>query len=232
MAKSIRVLSIDGGGMRGVIPALLLSALGELSGHHTTDLFDLVVGTSTGGILALGVTVPGSDGQPAYDARDLVSFYTDDGRTIFPGGGPPTWKERIFGRGETFKDRLYNPAQRFGSVFGGNPKFAENARYFTKGLDQTLTEAFGATPLSAALVDVAITTYDANSATAAVFSRSDALANPQADLSMVDAARATSAAPTFFPPVQMVWNGTAALSSMEVSGPTIRRSLPCRSHFE
>ena len=59
-----KVLSIDGGGIRGVIPAALLQTIEELSGKRIAELFDLVVGTSTGGILAAGLTVPkGGEGR-------------------------------------------------------------------------------------------------------------------------------------------------------------------------
>lgn len=209
MAKPVRILSIDGGGVRGIIPAILLAEIEARSGHRIADLFDLVVGTSTGGILVLGLSIPGSTGRPAFRAEELVTFYTDDGARVFPGGGPPTLSERILGRGDSLKGSLLNSAQRVGGVFGGNPKYAGNARYFPKGLERTLVEAFGQVKLSGALVEVAITSYDAKSATAVVFSRSDAVASAAADLSMADAARATSAAPTFFPPLEIVWNGAS-----------------------
>ena len=52
----LRILSIDGGGIKGLLPAIVLEEIEDLCAPHTIDqLFDLVVGTSTGGILALGV---------------------------------------------------------------------------------------------------------------------------------------------------------------------------------
>src|SRR5690242_8073772 len=55
---TIRVLSLDGGGIRGVIPAYLLSRIEQLTGQPISAHFDLIAGTSTGGILALGLSVP------------------------------------------------------------------------------------------------------------------------------------------------------------------------------
>ena len=52
-----RVLSIDGGGIRGIIPALVLAHLERQMGAPAIELFDLIVGTSTGGILALGLSL-------------------------------------------------------------------------------------------------------------------------------------------------------------------------------
>jgi patatin-like phospholipase/acyl hydrolase len=48
----MKVLSIDGGGIRGLIPAVVLAEIERRTGRRIADLFDLIAGTSTGGILA------------------------------------------------------------------------------------------------------------------------------------------------------------------------------------
>src|SRR3954454_18025200 len=55
--REFRVLSIDGGGIRGILPAAILAGLEErfLGGASVAGYFDLIAGTSTGGILALGL---------------------------------------------------------------------------------------------------------------------------------------------------------------------------------
>src|SRR6476469_3851337 len=53
MARHVRVLSIDGGGIRGVIPAAVLTEIERRTSRTVPELFDLVAGTSTGGIIAL-----------------------------------------------------------------------------------------------------------------------------------------------------------------------------------
>jgi patatin-like phospholipase/acyl hydrolase len=73
-----RVLSIDGGGIRGVIPASFLASVEETLGESVTDYFDLIVGTSTGGIIALGLGA----GLSAGAVRD---FYLERGPRIFKG---------------------------------------------------------------------------------------------------------------------------------------------------
>ena len=55
-----KILSIDGGGIRGVIPALVLAEIEKRTNKRVADMFDLIAGTSTGGILALGLTIPPS----------------------------------------------------------------------------------------------------------------------------------------------------------------------------
>ena len=54
----MRVLSIDGGGIRGLIPALVLAEIEQRSGSRLFELFDLIAGTSTGGILACALLRP------------------------------------------------------------------------------------------------------------------------------------------------------------------------------
>ena len=58
--KSLHVLSIDGGGIRGIFPALLLAEIESRTGKPICQLFDSIAGTSTGGILALGLSKPKS----------------------------------------------------------------------------------------------------------------------------------------------------------------------------
>lgn len=78
-----RVLSLDGGGIRGIITLEVLAALEEAAGKPTAELFDLIVGSSTGGIAALLLTVPGDDGKPRYSARELVTIYRQTGAEFF-----------------------------------------------------------------------------------------------------------------------------------------------------
>ena len=83
--KTFNVLSIDGGGIRGIIPARVLDKIEEKTKRSIARNFDLIVGTSTGGILALGLSKQGNGGnQEEYSAQDLASIYADRGKEIFP----------------------------------------------------------------------------------------------------------------------------------------------------
>src|SRR5262245_32275966 len=73
-----RILSIDGGGIRGVFPASLLAEVEESIGASVANYFDLIVGTSTGGIIALGLGL-------GLSAAEVLRFYQEHGPTIFCG---------------------------------------------------------------------------------------------------------------------------------------------------
>jgi uncharacterized protein len=74
----VRVLSIDGGGIRGIIPALVLEEIERSAGRPVFELFDLIAGTSTGGILACALCAP--DPLPA---SRVVTLYEEEGPVIF-----------------------------------------------------------------------------------------------------------------------------------------------------
>ncbi len=72
-----RILALDGGGIKGSFTAGVLAALEKDTGHRCVDHFDLIAGTSTGGIIALGLGL-------GLSAAEIVEFYTNRGPTIFP----------------------------------------------------------------------------------------------------------------------------------------------------
>lgn len=76
MEKKFKILSIDGGGIRGVYPARFLSELEADLGGHLADHFDLICGTSTGGILALALALK-------IPAREAQNLYMDNRKAIF-----------------------------------------------------------------------------------------------------------------------------------------------------
>src|SRR6266699_2006492 len=81
--RTVTILSIDGGGIRGIIPAIILAHIEKRTGMPVYRLFDLVAGTSTGGIIALGLTKPNADAINEYTAEQMVQLFQDDGPSIF-----------------------------------------------------------------------------------------------------------------------------------------------------
>jgi patatin-like phospholipase/acyl hydrolase len=74
----MRVLAIDGGGIRGLIPALVLAELEDRSDRPVFELFDLMAGTSTGGILVSALCAPGQ-----LPAAEVAQIYEEEGPRIF-----------------------------------------------------------------------------------------------------------------------------------------------------
>jgi len=77
--RDLRILSIDGGGIKGIFPAAILAELEEtyLGGEPIGEYFDYICGTSTGGIIALGL-------GKGLRAQDLLNLYMEKGTHIFP----------------------------------------------------------------------------------------------------------------------------------------------------
>ncbi len=165
-----RILSIDGGGIRGIIPAGVLSELERRTGRPTAECFDLIVGTSTGGILALGLTRPNASGKPFYTARKLMELYEKHGEEIF---------SRSFWKGM--------------SSVGG----AVDERYDHKPFERVLDRYFQEEILGNALKPVLLSSYDIENRSPFFFK---SWKEEMRSVSMKAAARATSAAPTFFEP--------------------------------
>lgn len=81
--RPFRILSIDGGGIRGILPASFLAEIEKryLGGRSIAGYFDMIAGTSTGGIVALGLA-------HGLAASDIAEIYTERGGNIFPVRGP------------------------------------------------------------------------------------------------------------------------------------------------
>lgn len=169
-----KILSIDGGGIRGVIPAVLLGELEERTGQSIVDLFDLVVGTSTGGILAAGLTVPGDNGRPKYTADDMLDLYVSRGAEIFQ---------------RSLWDRIMDAGGALDEMYDHQP------------LETILAEYLGDATLTDCLRPIVVTTYDIEERQPYYCKTSAAVDDgPDRNHLLRDVARATSAAPTYFEP--------------------------------
>lgn len=173
MPQPLRVLAIDGGGIRGIIPATVLAELERRCRRPVAELFDLIAGTSTGGILALALTAPGREDQPRYTAEQLIRLYLDDGPKIF---------SRSLLRRLTSLDGYLDE------------------RYDDTALESALEARLGDSRLGQALTPVMVTGYSLEERRPFFFKSARALENPAENHLMRVAARATAAAPSYFEP--------------------------------
>jgi len=90
-------LAIDGGGIRGIIPARILAEIELRTKRNVSDIFKIFGGTSTGAIVASSLNIPEDsmfsygNKKPKYTANDIVKIYTERGTEIFPRGSWMDW---------------------------------------------------------------------------------------------------------------------------------------------
>lgn len=176
-----RILSIDGGGIRGIIPGMFIVALEDklkiVSNNpdaHISDYFDFLAGTSTGGILTAILLFPSDEDplKPKYSAKEALNIYLEHGEKIFST----------------------NKWRRFLSKFG-----LLSELYNEKILEEVLFDYFGNTQLSQLIKPSIITAYNIELRKNHLFRQQKALSHgPSRDFYLKDVCRATSAAPTFF----------------------------------
>lgn len=180
----MRLLSIDGGGIRGIIPAVVLAAVEERCGKPIAELFDVIAGTSTGGILACSLARPGNGGRPRYSARELIELYTTDGPKIF------------------HRSLLKRVTSADGWI---------DERYDNSALRTALGEHLGELRLKDALCDLFVPAYELRLRQAFFFRSRRAAGRglppgtraEQFDFALADVALATASAPTYFEPVEV-----------------------------
>lgn len=182
--KKVRILSIDGGGIRGLLSATCLKNIENLIQEYTSndsarlsDYFDLIVGTSTGGILSCLFVFPDNEGKVKFSAKDIVGLYKTLGKKVFSR----TASDVVL-RGGGWIDEKYD---------------AEN-------LENALNDVFKSWRMSALLKPTVVTAYDIESRKAFFFrSESDG----HDDFTIKDALRSTAAAPTYFEPLSIEDSG-------------------------
>jgi patatin-like phospholipase/acyl hydrolase len=175
--KKVRILSIDGGGIRGILPGIVLSSIEEKLQKRTndpnirlSDMFDFMAGTSTGGILTLAYLIPGENNRPKLKAEEAVDLYLDRG-------------DEIFG---------VSLAQKFKSGKG-----ITDEKYDASELEEALDDTFGDIQLFDLLKPCIISSYDIRNGKPHFFKQHKSK-NNKYNFKVKDVARATSAAPTYF----------------------------------
>lgn len=175
--RKIRILSIDGGGIRGIMPGIIVQQIESKlqkkvknNNVRISDYIDLMAGTSTGGILTLAYLTPNQNGRPKLTAEEAVNIYLDRGDEIFDIS---FWQKVKSGKGIT--DEKYDASE----------------------LEEALEDTFGDLDLTSLLKPCIISSYDIRNGKPHFFKqhKSD---NPIYNFKIKDVARSTSAAPTYF----------------------------------
>ena len=168
----VKIISIDGGGIKGIVGSTILQEIESRLDGPIHEYVDVITGTSTGGLIACGLTVPDENGNPKFNMQDIIDTYNDLGTTVF---------NRSF----------WHKLKTLWGLIG--PKFPID------GLQEVLTEKLGDIKLSESLIEVIMCTYDLGSGWPVIFSSKDEVLN---QARMLDICMGTSSVPTYFPSVE------------------------------
>ncbi len=214
--KPFRILSLDGGGIRGLVTCIFLSHLTHITGKPVHELFDMIVATSTGTLIAagLGTKKPDNYKSPSFDSsllpykdsiaspyfspEELAALYLADGKIIFSG---KAW-------------------------FSGwsGPKYTDS------GINGVLLKYFKDVILSDLAIPVVLTSYDLHKRTIHPFC---SFGDHPSDHGVFvrEAVRACVAAPTYFSPV-MVYKDVLCDAGIVKNNPASLGVAIAAQHFE
>lgn len=211
------ILSIDGGGVRGLIPLRILESLESRLAHRGVTapmhkLFDLMAGTSTGGLIAAGLSAPkpgGQSGEAAATIADLREFYERDAREIF-----------THSLSARLARALTNPLGLFDETYDARP------------LEKLLKERFGWTSLASGLTRLVLTAYDIEKRKAVFMTNGlEENGSKPEDYYFWEAVRATTAAPSYFEPAR-IENLTSKQQDAMVDGGVFAKDPATAAYLE
>jgi len=178
-----RILSIDGGGIKGIVPAVVLLHLEKILKHLSNkqnsrihDYFDLFSGASTGAIIIAGLLSPDKDNRPNYSPEEILDLYLKNGHIIF--------NSSLF--------------QEIKSVSG-----IVNVKYDPEGLESVFEKYFGKSELKNLIKPSLIPVYDLSRGKNYFFRQQKALTSPRHNFYVKDLLRGATSALSYFPPAQI-----------------------------
>lgn len=181
MSKTLRILTIDGGGIKGLYSASVLARLEEIYGCKTHERFDLIVGTSAGSIIAAALSI-------GMSAREMMRFFSEKGPCIFSNNKKGSIAEVL----RVIKQVL------FGS------------KYSNKRLKKNLNDIYADKCFEDAIKSLCVTSFDIGTGCTVVF-KTPHTKKPDKHRGngLSKAVLASCSAPTFFPAEKLVFSGKA-----------------------
>ena len=180
------ILSIDGGGLRGVVPLTILKTIEAKTGKRIHELFNFMAGTSTGGLITAAISIknPLHPTTPLYALDDVMDLYVHRGHEIFP--------ERT-----KVGDLLHGAEDLF------KPKFSD------AGIKSVFSDVLKNYRMLDCLTDIMICSYDLNNNIPLFFKSRAAKNNAAQNALLYDVCRATSAGPSYLPSYELVYPNDA-----------------------
>ncbi|CAF1552377.1 unnamed protein product [Adineta steineri] len=178
-SPNFNILCIDGGGIRGLMPAVWLAEIERRTNRSSASMFHMMTGTSTGAIIAAGLSTPDCDdvSKPRYRAADIVKLYVADS-------------------GEVFKKPL-------GAFYNIRRYLSQEAKYIDDSRQKLFGKYFDHTLLSQVLSELVIPTVKNDKQLTHLFNRYDCRNNHAKDYQLQDILMCTTTAPTYFQPYKM-----------------------------
>lgn len=208
-SEVMTVLTIDGGGMYGIIPLKVLADLERRTGLHVSSLFDVMGGASTGAVIISSLAIPGNDGHPRYTAKDVLAMYEKNASRIFQ-----------FKIGHSIK-----------TLFGlYGPVFSRN------NVDKIMSSQLGDYTITGLLTEVIIPCGLLVDYTPFLFSSLQAKKNDDFNFYIKDAVLSATATPDLFAPFELEnynknWSDYAFDSGIYSNNPTMQILLELHQHY-
>lgn len=185
--RKLKILSIDGGGLRGIVPLQVIKKIENITGRPIHKSFDLIAGTSTGGLIACALTLQDYTtlelDHRKYSIEDIEKIYVEKGSIIFP------LNTNIFIKIYKFFTKWFRP------------------EFDIKNLNSILQEYFGENRITSCLRPIFIPSFDIHRNQAINFTSREASTFPEKNPKLVEVCKATSAAPTYFQSHKLTYDG-------------------------
>lgn len=184
MNQKFKILSIDGGGLKGLIPLQVIMEIEKITGQPIHKTFDLIAGTSTGGLLTCALLLGSNSLNPferKFTLQEIEEIYLEKGKKIFP------------------------EYRRFKWLFMHSRKWVR-PMYFCDSYERILTDYFNDSRITCCLKPIFITAFDIHRNIPLIFTMREASVVSEKNSKLVDICKATSAAPTYFPTHTFTYN--------------------------
>lgn len=184
MNQKFRILSIDGGGLKGLIPLQVIKEIEKITKQPIHKTFDLIAGTSTGGLLTCALLLEDNSfeaNKRKYTLEQIEEIYLKKGKDIFPRFHSLKW------------------------LFMHSRKWIR-PMYFSNKYDKILKEYFEDYRITSCLKPIFISSFDIHRNIPVIFTTREATRIEEKNSRLLDICRATSAAPTYFPTYTFTYN--------------------------
>ncbi len=201
--NDIRILLIKGGGMKGVLPSMMLREIVKVAGKPIAELFDYISVTSSASFTALEYIFTDDDGNIKYSPDDIFQTATEDINSIFP---------------QNFLNLFLNSFGMF------------SAKYNTSGIDGMLSKKFGDAKLADTHIPISAHAFSLSNHMPKTFSTFKSCINSEENISLKDFVEATSAAPIFFEPKEIAGEYYVD-GGLYANSPAIEAFVDLKTHY-